>query len=96
VFPSNAAGGSGLTIGGSDDPAAPVDKYVDYLDQNGKLIDGADDAGTEWFYKRVWAISSPRAFLKRISVTVTVRVSAQGGIGEAPHSTVSALKTDPF
>jgi prepilin-type N-terminal cleavage/methylation domain-containing protein len=96
VFPSNAAGGTGLTIGGSDVPAAPVDKYVDYLDQDGKLIDDADDAGTDWFYKRVWVISSPRAFLKRISVTATVRVSAHGGIGDVPRSTVSALKTDPF
>ena len=96
VFPSDPAGGTGLTIGGSDDPAAPIVEYVDYLDEDGKLIPDADDAGTDWFYKRVWVISSPRAFLKRISVTATVRVSAQGGIGEVPRSTVSALKTDPF
>jgi type II secretory pathway pseudopilin PulG len=95
-FPAPAAGGSGLAIGGSSDPAAPADTYVDYLDVDGQLIDGVDDNGTEWFYKRVWEVSSPRASLKLIVVTATVRVSAHGGAGEAPRSTVSALKTDPF
>ena len=96
VFPSLAAGGTGLTIGGSDDVDAPVDQYVDYLDIDGNFVADADDAGTDWFYKRVWQVSSPRANLKLISVTATVRVAAQGGIGETPRSTVSALKTNPF
>lgn len=95
-FPSVAAGGSGLTIGGSADPDAPVNLYVDYLDADGNLIEDADDGGTDWFYKRVWSVSSPRALLKMITVTATVRVAAQGGIGEVPRSTVSALKTEPF
>ena len=96
TFPSADAGGSGLTIGGSDDPDAPVALYVDYLDIDGNLIDDADDGGTDWFYKRVWQVTSPRASLKRITVTATVRVASQGGAGDLPQSTVSALKTDPF
>ena len=96
VFPSADAGGTGLAIGGSNDPDAPVANYVDYLDIDGNLIADANDAGTDWFYKRVWAVSSPRANLKMITVTATVRVASQGGAGEVPRSTVSALKTNPF
>ena len=70
--------------------------YVDYLDIDGNLVADADDAGTDWFYKRVWQVSSPRGNLKLISVTATVRVAAHGGVGEVPRSTVSALKTNPF
>ena len=56
--------------------------YVDYLDIDGNLVEAdGDDAGTDWFYKRVWQVSSPRANLKLISVTATVRVAAQGGVG---------------
>ena len=96
VFPSADVGGSGLAVGGSNNPAAPVALYVDYLDINGTLVDDAVDAGTNWYYKRVWAVSTPRANLKLISVTATVRVASQGGSGELPRSTVSALKTSPF
>jgi prepilin-type N-terminal cleavage/methylation domain-containing protein len=98
TFPSADAGGSGLTIGGSDDPDAPVNLYVDYLDINGTLVDDADDGGTDWFYKRVWKVEIPagKANIKQISVTATVRVASQGGAGDLPRSTVSALKTDPF
>lgn len=96
VFPSADLGGSGLAIGGNSDTSAPVALYVDYLDIDGNLIEDADDGGTEWFYKRAWSVSSPRANLKQITVTATVRVASQGGIGEIPRSTVSALKTDPF
>ena len=96
VFPSADAGGSGLTIGGSNDPDDPEALYVDYLDIDGTLVANANDESTDWFYKRVWQVSSPRANLKLISVTSTVRVASQGGVGEVPHSTVSALKTSPF
>ena len=37
-------GGSGLTIGGSNNPAAPVAQYVDYLDVDGALIASANGA----------------------------------------------------
>jgi len=96
IFPSADLGGTGLAIGGSHDPAAPVAQYVDYLDIDGNLIEDAVDGGTEWFYKRVWSVTSPRAELKRITVTATVRVASQGGAGQLPRSTVSALKTNPF
>jgi len=96
VFPAADAGGTGLTIGGSDNVAAPVAQYVDYLDIDGNLVADADDAGTDWFYKRVWSVSSPRANLKLITVTATVRVASQGGNGSMPLSTVSSLKTSPF
>ena len=96
VFPASDVGGSGLKIGGSDNPDAPVDLYVDYLDIDGNLVAGAKDAGTDWFYKRVWSVSSPRASLKLITVSATVRVASQGGVGDLPRSTVSALKTEPF
>ena len=36
-FPALNSGGSGLAVGGSSDPSAPVALYVDYLDQNGNL-----------------------------------------------------------
>src|SRR5882724_850183 len=38
VFPTANGGGSGLTVGGSSDPNAPVGQYVDYLDTNGNLL----------------------------------------------------------
>ena len=96
-LPVPDTGGTGLTIGGSSDPAAPVALYVDYLDIDGNLKpvngNGAPDG---WFYKRVWQISSPKANLKKITVTATVCVAAQGGAGDLPKSTVMALKTNPF
>ncbi len=95
VFPAAAAGGTGLTIGGSANPDAPVAGYADYLDKSGTLIasaDGSVPAG--WFYKRVWAISSPAANLKQVEVTVTTESSL--GRTAPPRSTVTALKTFPF
>lgn len=95
VFPAAAAGGTGLAIGGSADPAAPVAGYADYLDKSGTLIavaGGGVPAG--WFYQRVWAVSSPEANLKQIEVTVIVESSL--GRTAPPQSTVSALKTFPF
>ena len=96
VFPATDVDGSGLTIGGSSNLEAPVALYVDYLDIDGNLVEPADNASTEWFYKRVWQVSTPRANLKLITVTATVRVASQGGSGSVPLSTVSALKTNPF
>jgi type II secretory pathway pseudopilin PulG len=99
VFPATDIGGTGLSVGGSNDPAAPAAQYVDYLDINGNLLVAAgngEPAG--WFYKRVWKVSLPAgtAKLKLIEVSATVRVASEGGIGELPRSTVSALKTSPF
>jgi hypothetical protein len=94
VFPVAAAGGTGLTVGGSADPANPVAGYVDYLDQNGNLLAVANAPPVGWFYRRVWAITSPGANLKQITVTVIVARSVSNAV--LPRSTVTALKTSPF
>ena len=96
VFPSTELNGSGLSIGGSTDTAAPVNLYVDYLDVNGNLLPANDNAG--WFYMRVWQVSAVagRVNLKQVTVTATVRVAASGGLGTTPISTVTALKSSPF
>ncbi len=96
VFPTNDTGGSGLTIGGNANPAAPVDQYVDYLDMNGNLFPAAAGVPANWYYMRVWQVSLFRANLKQITVTVTTRTSALGGLGAVPRSTVTALKSSPF
>ena len=97
VFPATDTGGSGLTIGGSANPDAPVALYVDYLDPDGTLLASAGVIEPEgWFYKRVWSVASPRANLKQITVTATVRAAAGGGVGRVPRTTVTVLKTRPF
>jgi prepilin-type N-terminal cleavage/methylation domain-containing protein len=98
VFPSTDLDGSGLTVGGSFNADAPEKLYVDYLDMNGTLLEAKDGEPKDWFYKRAWAVAKEggKDTLKRITVTTTVRVASQGGIGELPLSTVSALKTAPF
>jgi type II secretory pathway pseudopilin PulG len=96
VFPSTDVNGSGLAIGGSSNPDAPVVLYVDYLDIDGNLKPANDGVPAGWFYKRVWQVSSPKANMKQITVTATVRVASAGGVGDLPKSTVMALKTSPF
>lgn len=97
VFPATDTGGSGLTVGGSSDPAAPVNLYADYLDLNGTLVaagvGGAEPA--DWFYKRAWSVEAASGTLKRITVTAIVRTQV-GQVGRIPRSTVVALKTSPF
>jgi hypothetical protein len=95
LFPAPNSGGTGLTVGGSSNPSAPVASYVDYLDQSGNLLASAGTAAPAgWFYKRVWQIQNPSANLKLITVTVTV---AWGFGSAAPaRSTVAALKSFPF
>jgi hypothetical protein len=95
-FPALDEGGTGLTVGGSSDPAAPVALYVDYLDADGTLVASAGVAEPAvWFYKRVWAVTLPLANLKQVTVTTIVR-NAVGSTGRIPQATVSALKTFPF
>jgi hypothetical protein len=93
VFPAADAGGSGLAAGGSSDPAAPADQYVDYLDVDGTLVPSA--GGVEpngWFYKRVWSITDLSNSLKELTVTAIVKNSI-GGTGQVPQSTVSSRLT---
>jgi hypothetical protein len=95
VFPAAPSGGTGLSVGGNSNPATPVAGYADYLDKSGTLIATADGSAPQgWFYKRVWAVSSPMANLKQIEVTVTVESTL--GRTAPPRSTVTALKTFPF
>jgi type II secretory pathway pseudopilin PulG len=96
VFPATDIGGSGLTVGGSSNPAAPVAQYVDYLDMDGALIPSANGAPPQgWYYQRVWQVTQPKANLKQITVTATVARSS-GAYALRPRATVSALKTFPF
>ncbi len=100
VFPATDAGGSGLTIGGSADPDAPVALYVDYLDAAGTLVPSVGAAAPEgWSYKRAWSVTLPQPAnlnLKQITVTVVVRSAAAAGSGGPPRATVAVLKTAPF
>jgi prepilin-type N-terminal cleavage/methylation domain-containing protein len=101
VFPAADAGGSGLALGGSANPDAPVALYVDYLDAAGTLVPSAGVAPPAgWYYKRVWAVTLPQPAnptLKQITVTVTVRSGAAAANGGAiPRATVAVLKTSPF
>jgi hypothetical protein len=96
VFPSNAAGGTGLSVGGSVDPANPVAGYVDYLDVNGSLlVPTGNTAPAGWMYARLWQVSSPSANLKQIQVMSIVAVKL-GTTGRMPQSTVTTLKSFPF
>jgi hypothetical protein len=95
-FPATNAGGTGLNVGGSSDPAAPTALYVDYLDVDGALVPSAGVTEPDgWFYKRVWQVSQVSVNLKQITVTAIVR-NAVGSTGRIPQSTVGALKTFPF
>jgi hypothetical protein len=97
VFPAPASGGSGLTPGGSSNPAAPTALYVDYLDANGNLLASSGVlAPAGWFYKRVWAVAlvGTSATLKQLTVTTTVATTLGGEI--PPASTLTVLKSSPF
>jgi prepilin-type N-terminal cleavage/methylation domain-containing protein len=98
VFPAVDVGGTGLTIGGSSNPDAPVALYVDYLDVNGTLVPAVGTQAPEgWYYKRVWSVAQAGPLLKQIAVTVTVRTAAAAGTGGViPRATVTVLKTSPF
>mgnify|MGYP003334877552 FL=1 len=98
VFPATDTGGTGLTIGGSSTPTSPVAKYVDYLDVNGSLLAASGTtAPANWYYKRVWRVSSVSgsSTMKRITVTATTK-GAVGSTGRTPTATVAAVKTYPF
>lgn len=100
VFPAANSGGTGLAVGGSSDPNAPVVGYVDYLDISGNPLTYTGGAPpSNWYYIRVWQISIPSGTsnLKQITVTAKVRTSVGGtGVGALPQSTVTTLKTKPF
>src|SRR6185503_6252219 len=77
VFPSINNGGSGLAVGGSSNPAAPVVGYSDYLDAAGNILCSVATPCTatppaNWYYKRVWQVSTPSSNLKLITVVATI------------------------
>jgi hypothetical protein len=105
TFPAANSGGSGLLPGGSADTNAPVNLYVDYLDDHGHLC-GTPDAdcvaptGTtppdRWFYQRCWQVAfvPGSTTLKQITVTATI-ARGFGGAMKA-SSTLAVLKSNPF
>jgi hypothetical protein len=101
VFPAAPNGGTGLggqalaAKVGNADPAAPVDKFVDYLNIDGDLLNTAGGVPADWYYERVWQVEPVSATLKRITVTAIVKNSV-GSQGRIPRATVVALKTFPF
>ncbi len=96
-IPTANSGGSGLAVGGSSDPASPVNQYVDYLDGNGNVLGGGMTAPGGWFYKRVWAVSTPSGTTNTKQITVTTIVIRNvGGRGLATQATLTAIKVNPF
>ena len=99
VFPTTLTGGTGLCAEGSSDPDAPANGFVDYLDVNGNLLGGGATAPANWYYIRVWEISTAglTANLKQITVTSKVRYGVGSrGIGKLAESTVTTLRSNPF
>jgi len=94
VFPATSAGGTGLEIGGSDDPDAPVAGYVDYLDARGNLLASGGGAPADWFYVRAWEVVQISPTLKEVRVTTTVARAI--GRTMRPAATLVTLKTFPF
>lgn len=97
VFPAVTSGGTGLAVGGSANTNTPVEKYVDYLDQSGNLLVAVGiTPPANWYYKRVWAVTTPAGTtdLKQITVTATV-ARGFGGANKAV-SVLTVLKTKPF
>jgi hypothetical protein len=90
-FPANPSGGTGLAVGGGINTSAPVNGYVDWLAQDGDLLHGGVTPPSDWFYVRVWQISTPVAGLKQITVVTTVRSALGGEL--LPKSTVVVLKS---
>jgi hypothetical protein len=97
VFPSVNSGGTGLAVGGSTSTAAPLVGYTDYLDQSGNVLCTTASPCTatppaNWYYMRVWQISTPSANLKQITITATVAFSLANA--QKSVSTISAYKTN--
>jgi hypothetical protein len=92
VFPAVNVGGTGLAVGGSLNPAAPVVGYVDWLAADGTLLGGGVAPPANWFYERVWQITNFTPSVKQISVLVRTKWAfAQA---TPPSSTVVALKAN--
>ena len=93
-IPTAPMNGTGLTVGGSADTSAPVAKYVDYLDDQGKPLCPCDGTGAPdgWFYKRAWQISLPAGTTNVKQITITVVVARSIAKKIIPTATVTSLK----
>lgn len=99
VIPTVSTGGTGLAIGGGNNPSSPVTGYVDYLDSSGNVLTmNGSTAPSNWFYIRVWSIAAgPAGATNSKLITVTTEVQNQVGTFSAlPESTVSVVKVNPF
>jgi type II secretory pathway pseudopilin PulG len=94
VFPATNTAGTGLAIGGSVNPATPVDGYVDWLAADGSLLGGGTAPPATWFYERVWQVTQFSTTVKLISITVTTKWAF--GKANLPMSTVAAFKSNGF
>jgi hypothetical protein len=99
VFPSVNTLGTGLAVGGSANPNAPVLGYADYLDQLGNPMCSTATPCTatppaNWFYKRVWEISLPAGSVNLKQMTVTSIVARSVGNALLSQSTVASYKTN--
>jgi hypothetical protein len=97
VFPSVNTAGTGMAVGGSSNPAAPVVGYTDYLDYSGNVLcttaaPCTATPPTNWYYKRVWQVTNPSTNLKLL--TVTAIVASAVARAQISQSTVSAYKTN--
>ncbi len=93
LWPTAAAGGSGLANGGGVDPATLVTNYVDYLDFQGtRTTATAVDANGQLrqFFVRQWFIQTDAGNVKTITVRVTARRSL--GARTAPFSVLISYK----
>ena len=94
VFPATIAGGTGLAVGGSQNTAAPVNGYVDWLAYDGTLLGGGTAAPAGWFYERVWEVTLPSAGVKQITVVATIKSAVANA--QIPKATVVAMKASVF
>jgi type II secretory pathway pseudopilin PulG len=101
-IPPTDTNGTGLTLGGSSDPSAPVSTpgagFVDYLCSDGSPVGTNGCVQANWYYIRVWQISQFAANVKQITVTCKVRygVGSGNGVGALAQATVSTLKANSF
>jgi hypothetical protein len=91
VFPAASSGGTGLKVGGSIDPSAPANGYVDWVGPDGTLLGGGTTPPSAWFYERVWQITQVSSGVRQITVVTIVRNALGGEM--VPKSTIVALKT---
>jgi len=98
AFPPTSTGGSGLTVGGSSDHQlsgnnTPETGYVDSLDISGQPT----TATGNWFYIRVWHISTFSTNLKQSHWSrAKVRRQIGAPAGALPQSTLTTHEIEPI